>query len=71
VGAHGLARSFASESAMEAYVSSATYGHVASLPLAFGVTWSSAGPNYDYSLRLNATSLFDTGKNNRFDHYAK
>lgn len=56
---------------MEAYVSSATYGHVASLPLAFGVTWSSAGPNYDYSLRLNATSLFDTGKNNRFDHYAK
>ena len=72
VGAHDLVRVFSSESAMEGYITgSDDYGLTADKPLlALGVVWNAPYPNYDYSLRMNATSLFDT-RNSKFDHFAK
>mmetsp|Transcript_18020 Transcript_18020/g.36628 ORF Transcript_18020/g.36628 Transcript_18020/m.36628 type:complete len:1943 (+) Transcript_18020:73-5901(+) len=71
VGANNLVKIFDSESALLAYLKDDSYG-VTNSPLATGIVWNSAYPNFDYTIRLNVTDSLDTNKEMMdFDHYAK
>ena len=56
---------------MIAYVERGSYG-VSDSPLAAGIIWNGAYPEFDYTIRMNVTDSIETGKDfPAFDYYRK
>jgi len=71
IGANDLVKIFESEADMIAYVERGSYG-VSDSPLAAGIIWNGAYPEFDYTIRMNVTDSIETGKDfPAFDYYRK
>ena len=56
---------------MMEYIQDPGYG-ISKDPLAFAVVWNGLHPTYDYTIRMNSTSLMYQGEDvEDFQHYAK
>ena len=73
IGSHDLVKTFDSDRDMNDYVAhNDEYGIEGgdSPALAFGIIWHGAYPNFEYSIRLNETSVMDTSFSSH-DHFIK
>ena len=73
VGENSLVKIFDSESSMISYTTSDGYGSTDDgNPLALGIVWNGLHPDYDYTIRLNSTTLMEvTDDTEAFDHFAR